>query len=65
LQEAAVWRSRYEAGRLDLRAFRLRKFKNFSRNRPETTNLNHQKAIRRVFIGAALDSGRNPYRPQA
>jgi hypothetical protein len=23
---------------------------NFSRNRPETTNLNHQYAIRRVFI---------------
>jgi hypothetical protein len=27
-----------------------RKFRNFSINRPETTNLNHQYAIRRVFI---------------
>jgi hypothetical protein len=27
-----------------------RSFRNFSRNRPETTNLNHQYAIRRVFI---------------
>jgi hypothetical protein len=27
-----------------------RKLKNFSKNRPETTNLNHQYAIRRVFI---------------
>src|SRR4249919_2219138 len=27
-----------------------RRLKNFSRNRPETTNLNHQYAIRCVFI---------------
>jgi hypothetical protein len=27
-----------------------RRSRNFSRNRPETTNLNHQYAIRRVFI---------------
>jgi hypothetical protein len=37
-----------------------RKFRNFSRNRPETTNLNHQYAIRRVFICAALDTGSGP-----
>jgi len=27
-----------------------RRLKNFSKNRPERTNLNHQYAIRRVFI---------------
>jgi hypothetical protein len=27
-----------------------RKFRNFSRNRPETTNLNHLYAFRRIFI---------------
>jgi hypothetical protein len=59
-----VWRSRYDAGRLNLRAFRLRVFRNFSRNRPETTNQNHQYAIRRIFIGAILDSGSDPYRLQ-
>jgi len=31
-----------------------RSLRNFSRKRPETTNLNHQKAIRRVFIGSTL-----------
>jgi hypothetical protein len=33
---------------------------NVSKNRPETTNLNHQYAIRRVFIDPVLDqlSGR-------
>jgi hypothetical protein len=30
--------------------FTRRRFRNFSRNRPETTNLNHQNAIRRVFV---------------
>ena len=34
-----------------------REFRNFSRNRPETTNLNHQYAIRRVFICTILDAG--------
>jgi hypothetical protein len=34
--------------------FTRRKLKNVSMNRPETTNLNHQYIIRRVFIGAAL-----------
>ena len=34
-----------------------RKFRNFPRNRPETTNLNHQYAIRRVFICPVLDVG--------
>jgi hypothetical protein len=27
-----------------------RRFRNFARNRPETTNLNHQYAIRRMFV---------------
>lgn len=30
--------------------------KNFSRKRPEMTNLNHQYAIRRVFMRAVLDT---------
>jgi len=30
--------------------------KNFSRKRPETTNLNHQYAIRRVFMCPVLDT---------
>jgi len=34
--------------------FSRRKLKNVSINRPETTNLNHQYAIRRVFIYPAL-----------
>jgi hypothetical protein len=33
-----------------------RRLKNFSRNRPETTNLNHQYAIRRVDICRILDA---------
>ena len=32
-------------------------FRNFSRNRPETTNLSHQYAIRRVLICAVLEEG--------
>src|SRR5450756_584818 len=31
-----------------------REFRNVARNRPETTNLNHQNAIRRVFICPVL-----------
>jgi hypothetical protein len=27
-----------------------RRFRNFARNRPETTILNHQYAIRRIFV---------------
>jgi hypothetical protein len=61
-QDATLGRRPYEAGRFNLRAVRLRRFRNFSRNRPETTNLNHQYAIRRVFIGAILDSGSHPHR---
>jgi hypothetical protein len=34
--------------------FSPRKLKNVSKNRPEMTNLNHQYAIRRVFIRPAL-----------
>jgi hypothetical protein len=34
--------------------------KNFSRNRPETTNLNHQYAIRRVVICRILDAPSGP-----
>jgi hypothetical protein len=30
-----------------------RKFRNVAKNRPETTNLNHQNIIRRVFIAAS------------
>ena len=30
--------------------FAPRRFRNFARNRPETTNLNHQYAIRRIFV---------------
>jgi hypothetical protein len=40
----------------------MRKFRNFSRNRPETTNLSHQYAIRRVFICPVLDAGSVPGR---
>ena len=36
--------------------FTRRRFRNFSRNRPETTNLNHQNAIRRVFVFMVLSS---------
>jgi hypothetical protein len=37
---------------------------NFSRNRPEMTNLNHQYALRRVFIGLVLNAGSGlPARP--
>jgi hypothetical protein len=32
-------------------------FRNFSRNRPEMTILNHQYAMRRVVIGVVLDAG--------
>jgi hypothetical protein len=32
-----------------------RRFRNFSRNRPEMTNLNHQYAIRRVDMDLSLD----------
>jgi hypothetical protein len=38
--------------------------RNFSRNRPETTNLSHQYAIRRVFICPVLDAGIGPGRIQ-
>ena len=31
-----------------------RSLRNFSRNRPETTNLNHQYAFRRIFIFSSL-----------
>jgi hypothetical protein len=31
-----------------------RNFRNFSRNRPDTTNLNHQYAMRRAFIASIL-----------
>jgi hypothetical protein len=34
-----------------------RRLKNFSRNRPETTNLNHQYAIRRVDMDLSSDAG--------
>jgi hypothetical protein len=37
-----------------------RRLKNFSRNRPETTNLNHQYAIRRVDIYRILDAPSGP-----
>jgi hypothetical protein len=37
-----------------------RKFRNFWRNRPETTNQNHQYAIRRVLICPLLDAGVAP-----
>jgi hypothetical protein len=37
-----------------------RRLVNFSRNRPETTNLNHQYAIRRIFIDPVLDQLRAP-----
>jgi hypothetical protein len=33
---------------------------NVSKNRPETTNLNHQYAIRRVFIDPVLDQLSGP-----
>jgi hypothetical protein len=39
-----------------------RKFRNFSRNRPETTNLNHQYAIRRIFIAPSSMPGEGPTR---
>jgi hypothetical protein len=34
-----------------------RKLKNFSRNRPDATNLSHQYANRRVFISSLLQYG--------
>jgi hypothetical protein len=34
-----------------------RKFRNFSNNRPETTNLNHQNITRRVLMCSVLDGG--------
>jgi hypothetical protein len=37
---------------------RRRKLKNFSRNRPDTTNLNHQYAIRCVDICSSSRWGR-------
>ena len=37
-----------------------RRFMNVSKNRPETTNLNHQYAIRRVFIDPVLDQLSGP-----
>ena len=37
-----------------------RKFMKVSKNRPETTNLNHQYAIRRVFIFPVLDPRNGP-----
>lgn len=40
----------------------MRRFRNFSRNRPETTNLSHQYTIRRVFICPVLDAGSVPGR---
>jgi hypothetical protein len=37
-----------------------RKLVNFSKKRPETTNLNHQHAIRRIFIDPVLDQLSGP-----
>jgi hypothetical protein len=38
-----------------------RSVKNFSRNRPEATNLNHQYASRRVFMSSILDPEMVPH----
>jgi len=38
-----------------------RSVRNFSRNRPEVTNLNHQYASRRVFISPILDPKMAPH----
>ena len=38
-----------------------RSVRNFSRNRPETTNLNHQYASRRVFMSSILDPEMAPH----
>jgi hypothetical protein len=46
----APWRQRHHE------RLAPRKLKNFSRNRPETTNLNHQYAIRCVFIDPSYRS---------
>jgi hypothetical protein len=35
--------------------------RNFSRNRPEATNLNHQYASRRVFMSSILDPEMAPH----
>jgi hypothetical protein len=40
----------------------MRRFRNFSKNRPEATNLSHQYAIRRVVICPVLDAGSVPGR---
>jgi hypothetical protein len=45
-----------------IRDYARRGFRNFSRNRPETTNLNHQYAIRRVFIVPSSIAGVAPGR---
>jgi len=38
-----------------------RSVRNFSRNRPEATNLNHQYANRRVFMSSILDPEMAPH----
>ncbi len=38
-----------------------RSVRNFSRNRPEVTNLNHQYASRRVFMSPILDPEMAPH----
>jgi hypothetical protein len=43
-----------------LRVLVRRRFMNVSKNRPETTNLNHQYTIRRVFIFPVLDPRNGP-----
>jgi hypothetical protein len=40
----------------------FRKFRNVSRNRPETTNLNHQYVFRRVDISPSLHAAIGPSR---
>ena len=38
-----------------------RSVRNFSRNRPEATNLNHQNARRRMFMNPILDTEMAPH----
>ena len=40
----------------------MRRFRNFSKNRPEATNLSHQYAIRRIFICPVLAAWSAPAR---
>ena len=51
---------KHPRGRDPAKCYERRRFRNFSRNRPEITNLNHQYVIRRVFICLSSMPGVGP-----